>query len=88
MNNSGGAGNANVTLARGSSVLGANGFAFHSQASGESYSFSSSSAFNYLDSPSTTNATTYKVYFSAEGGTGKLNYNNSIGTITAIEIGA
>ena len=86
MNNSGGAGNANVTIARGSSVLQANGFAFHSQASGESYSFSSSSAFNYLDSPNTTSATTYKVYFSAENGTGKLNYNNAVGTITAMEI--
>ena len=86
--NTAGDGKTNVTLARGASVLQANGFAFHSQASGATYSFSSSSAFNYLDSPNTTSATTYKVYFLGETGTANLNYNNSVGTITAIEIGA
>ena len=81
------AGKTYVTLAKGSSVLQANGFAFHSTNSGDD-SFSSSSAFNYLDSPSTTSATTYKVYFAGEVGTGSVNYNNSVGTITAMEIGA
>ena len=86
--NTAGDGKTNVTLARGASVLEANGLAFHSQASGATYSFSSSSAFNYLDSPNTTSATTYKVYFLGETGTANLNFNNSVGTITAIEIGA
>ena len=81
------AGKTYVTLAKGSTVLQANGFAFHSTNSGDD-SFSSSSAFNYLDSPSTTSATTYKVYFAGEVGTGSVNYNNSVGTITAMEIGA
>ena len=79
------AGKTYVTLARGSSVLQANGFAFHSTNSGDD-TFSSISAFNYLDSPSTTSATTYKVYFSGEVGTGSVNYNNSVGTITAMEV--
>jgi len=79
------AGKTYVTLARGSSVLQANGFAFHSTNSGDD-TFSSISAFNYLDSPSTTSATTYKVYFAGEVGTGSVNYNNSVGTITAMEV--
>ena len=87
-NSAGNAGKTNVTLARGASVLQANGFAFHSQQSGATYWFSSSSAFNYLDSPNTTSATTYKVYFLGEVGTANINYNNSVGTITAIEVGA
>ena len=86
--NSAGDGNTYVTLARGASVLEANGLAFHTQASGAAYYFSSISAFNYLDSPNTTSATTYKVYFIGETGTANLNYNNSVGTITAMEIGA
>ena len=85
-NSAGNAGKTYITLARGSSVLQANGFVFHSTQSGASYFFSSSSAFNYLDSPSTTSATTYKVYFSGEVGTGSVNYNNSVGTITAMEV--
>ena len=42
-----------------------------------------------LDSPSTTSATTYQVYFlSGSGGTAYLNENNTKGCITAFEIGA
>jgi hypothetical protein len=42
---------------------------------------------SYLDSPSTTSATTYQVYFkSGGGGTGVLNTNGSVGSITAFEI--
>ena len=79
-----------VTLARNSTVLEANGLMFHKQASGESYFFASTAAFNYLDTPSTTSAITYKVYIysSSAGGTAQVNYDNNVGTITAIEIGA
>ena len=42
---------------------------------------------NYLDSPSTTSATTYQVYFRRSGGsTGQLNSNNTLGSITCLEI--
>jgi len=41
------------------------------------------------DSPSTTSAVTYQVYFAAQSGTtAYLNYNSCLATITAIEIGA
>ena len=43
-----------------------------------------------LDSPSTTSATTYKAQFRRSGasGTAAANYDNSLGTITVMEIGA
>ena len=45
----------------------------------------------YLDSPSTTSATTYTVYFAVSGGTAQYPFNpggggNTIATITALEI--
>jgi hypothetical protein len=41
----------------------------------------------YLDSPSTTSATTYTLYgFSRSGGTMDVSYSNSISTITLMEI--
>ena len=41
-----------------------------------------------LDSPSTTSAITYQVYFlSSSGGTAILNENNNQGSLTAFEIG-
>ena len=44
----------------------------------------------YLDSPATTSATTYKIQARniSAGGTFYYQYNSSMGTITAIEIGA
>ena len=44
----------------------------------------------YLDSPATTSATTYKIQCKniTAGGTFYYQYNNSMGTITAMEIGA
>ena len=42
---------------------------------------------SYLDSPSTTSATTYQVYFKVNTGTGYLN-NSNTSSITAFEIGA
>jgi hypothetical protein len=42
---------------------------------------------NYLDSPSTTSATTYQVYFrSLSATTSNINVNNSKGSITCLEI--
>jgi hypothetical protein len=46
---------------------------------------------NYLDSPATTSATTYKVQFRrnpAGGGTININLDSSISTITLMEVGA
>jgi hypothetical protein len=46
---------------------------------------------NYLDSPATTSATTYKVQFRrnpASGGTIYINLSDSISTITLMEVGA
>ena len=39
-----------------------------------------------LDSPSTTSSTTYQVYFRVTSGTGNINYSNSKGSITLMEI--
>ena len=69
--------------------LEANGFAYHAQRSGASYQFSSQEPMQYLDSPNTTSATTYTVYFSRDGsGTASVNWNNSRGVLTAMEISA
>ena len=45
---------------------------------------------SYLDSPNTTSATTYQVYFRLSGGSGtcSLNKESVLGSITAFEIGA
>jgi hypothetical protein len=46
-------------------------------------------AFSYLDSPATTSATTYTVYFRVSGGTGRfIETTNGTGTITLMEIAA
>ena len=42
--------------------------------------------FNYLDSPSTTNATTYQIYHKVSGGTGRYNGNVFKLNMIAIEI--
>ena len=52
----------------------------------------------FLDSPNTTSATTYKVQYEVQGGTGTINitqgaadnagFGNIISTITAMEVGA
>jgi hypothetical protein len=52
---------------------------------------SGTTATNYLDSPATTSATTYKVQFRrnpAGGGTIYINLSDSISTITLMEVGA
>tara|TARA_R110001632_G_scaffold18114_4_gene56517 strand:+ start:976 stop:1476 length:501 start_codon:yes stop_codon:yes gene_type:complete len=43
-------------------------------------------AYNYLDSPNTTSATTYKTMFKASSGTAQTNDNSAPSTITLIEI--
>ena len=42
--------------------------------------------YNYLDSPSTTSATTYKTMFKATTGTAQVNDNSAPSTITLMEI--
>jgi hypothetical protein len=43
-------------------------------------------ALSFLDSPSSTSALTYQVYFKVDGGTATLNSGNCAGTLTAFEI--
>ena len=69
--------------------LEANGFVYHGSRSGASYKFSSQEPMHFLDTPNTTSATTYTVYFSRDtSGTATVNFNNARGVITAMEIGA
>jgi hypothetical protein len=44
------------------------------------------SGISYLDSPATTSSTTYQVYFRVSSGTGHINYSDSKGSITVMEI--
>ena len=46
----------------------------------------SSVAMNFLDSPSTTSATEYSVYFKVAAGLGYISVNNATSTITALEV--
>jgi len=57
---------------------------------GSTSSQTTSTATNYLDSPATTSATTYKVQFRRNGASGTMNINidSSISTITLMEVGA
>ena len=72
-----------ATIYRGATNLGtANGI---SQASGFAWD---SSSLSILDSPSTTSATTYQVYYRVDGGTGYINGDGTKTSITAFEIGA
>jgi hypothetical protein len=55
-----------------------------------SSAFPGSSAYNYLDSPATTSATTYKVQFgsNANNATVYVQLNSAVSTITLMEIAA
>ena len=55
---------------------------------GESSSHEAWIAFDYLDSPNTTSATTYKVQFKTNGQVVYTSIDNNVSTITLIEIGA
>ncbi len=88
-----GNGAANFQLVRNStSILNFERFAGYNATTSESGI--GSVATNYLDSPSTTSSTTYKVQFSADGASVSArinNYNNlpaSVSTITLVEIAA
>ena len=72
-----------ATIYRGATNLGtANGI---SQASGNKWD---SSSLSILDSPSTTSATTYQVYYRVDSGTGYINGDGTKTSITAFEIAA
>ena len=43
-------------------------------------------ALSFLDSPSSTSALTYQVYFKVDGGSATINSGNCVGTLTAFEI--
>jgi hypothetical protein len=77
----------NIQLLRGATNIGV-----FSQS--DTYTFTASenqvgsASYNYLDSPATTSATTYKTQFSSRGNTAFVNVQNgsSISTITLMEI--
>ena len=76
---------AKFTIVRGSTNLGSasNGFGFI-RGTGSNFYFASA---NYLDSPSTTSSTTYKIQFLSDAGaTAYIGYNNAHSTLTALEI--
>ena len=73
------------TVYRGATNLGgADGFMF-SSGTGVSANINSNS-FNYLDSPSTTSATTYQFYWKTNSGTATMNRAGATGVITVMEI--
>ena len=79
------AANGLVTIARGgSNILGANGF-YKVTAGANDYP----SSFSYLDSPATTSATTYALFYAAaSGNTIFMNINNTQCSLTVMEIAA
>lgn len=74
----------------GTTITSLDSFTAYAVSSGEIYI--GSIAINYLDSPATTSATTYKTQFASGGGTFNLQTgsggNTSTSTITLLEIGA
>jgi len=68
----------------GSNLVGANGFAYQS-GGGTSVNYNAN-AINYLDSPATTSATTYQVYFKANSGIANINVSSAMSVITVLEI--
>ena len=79
--------NMNLTVYRGATNLGGNVNSAMSayQNTGASYSWVPMS-FAYLDSPSTTSATTYTLYFNASAGTSYVMWGAATSTITLMEI--
>ena len=75
------------TIFRGATNLGDSDRGFASTYDAAQGGTGSTTAINYLDSPSSTSALTYQVYFKKTSGTiVKLNFRNSVGNITALEI--
>jgi len=75
-------GNGNYYFARNGSVIGATEKFVSAGGTGTQFAISIS----YLDSPSTTSATTYQVYFNAGSSTMYVNQNGAYSTITAMEV--
>jgi hypothetical protein len=72
------------TIYRGATNLGGtNGLGYYNTIGGTN---DGTSAYNYLDSPATTSATTYQVYFRTSNDTGYLNGNNTKSQIIVMEI--
>ena len=84
---SGAATNSVVTLYRDSTNLGSASSGMASQY-GSGGSGSCNFGMNYLDSPSTTSSTTYRVYFKANSGAHNqvIFTDNSVGSLTLMEI--
>lgn len=81
----------NIKLVRNSTDIQTWGFGIFYTGSSDLYGYSSN---NYLDSPATTSAVTYKTQFNRQGGTGttRVQYSdangNQVSTITLMEIAA
>jgi len=76
----------NGTIYRDSTNLGDSTYGLGRFQMGSTGDRGSQMAFHYLDSPSSTSAITYQLYFKADGSTNYLNYNGTKGSITAFEI--
>ena len=86
---SGAATNSVVTLYRDSTNLGSASSGMASQY-GSGGGGSCNFGINYLDSPSTTSSVTYRIYFKANSGSHNqvIFTDNSVGSITLMEVGA
>ena len=75
------------TIYRGATNLGDGTYGMGSFNDGDSY-FNGGFSFSYLDSPSTTSATTYQLYLRTQSGGGAtyLNVGGSVSSITVFEI--
>ena len=80
-----GTNNFNSTLFRGATNLGTVTKGFGTLFGGSSY-IHAHATLQILDSPNTTSATTYQVYFSVGANTGLLNTDGGFSSITAFEI--
>ena len=77
-----------LTLIRGSTNLGNATYGMLNWGS-SSAAMAEATGLTYLDSPSTTSATTYKLQFKVGGGgTGYFNLNSQVASIVALEVGA
>ena len=75
----------NTTLFRGATNLGSATNGFGNLFDGDSYEYSHATL-QILDSPNTTSATTYQVYFKTASGTAIINNSGSFSSITAFEV--
>lgn len=82
--------NLHVQLVRGATSIAEQEPALLSNTNGTTGSLAGGIGFSYLDSPSTTSATTYKIQACMKDQTSSFifNYNNSLASIVLMEIGA